>query len=272
MPELPEVETTRRGLAPHLIGHRIEAVTVRDARLRWPIAAELPRAICGQRIRDLRRRAKYLIVDLDRGALIVHLGMSGALSVVGSSTPAGKHDHLDLHIDGGKLLRLTDPRRFGSVHLVAGKPEEHVLLRTLGPEPLSRDFSAEQLHRLSRGRRASIKEFLMNARVVAGIGNIYANEALFRAGIHPRAPAGRIGIDRYRALVEAVRDTLSAALEAGGSSLRDWHHADGGLGYFQQQYFVYGRCGEPCRRCGTAIREIRQGQRATCYCPRCQRW
>jgi len=272
MPELPEVETTRRGLAPHLIGRHIEAVTIRESRLRWPIAADLPRKLCGQRIVDLRRRAKYLIVDLDCGALIVHLGMSGALSLVSSGTPAAKHDHLDLHIEGGRLLRLTDPRRFGSVHLVAGEPEEHALLRTLGPEPLSSDFTAEQLCRSSRGRRASIKVFLMNARVVAGVGNIYANEALFRAGIHPRSPAGRIGIARYRALVQAVRETLTAALAAGGSSLRDWHHADGGLGYFQQQYFVYDRCGEPCRRCGAAIREIRQGQRATCYCPRCQHW
>lgn len=271
MPELPEVETTRRGLAPHLIGRRIGQVTVRDSRLRWPVAAGLAHDLRGQRIHDLRRRAKYLIIDLDRGALIVHLGMSGALSMVAATAQAGKHDHLDMAIEGGQVLRLTDPRRFGSVHLVAGDPAQHVLLASLGPEPLSADFTAERLHEVSRGRRASIKETLMNARVVAGVGNIYANEALFRSRIDPRSPAGRISLRRCANLVQAVRETLLAAIEAGGSSLRDWHQADGSPGYFQQQYFVYDRRGKPCRHCGTPVRAIRQGQRATFYCPRCQR-
>jgi formamidopyrimidine-DNA glycosylase len=271
MPELPEVETTRRGLAPHLVGRRIVAVTVRDARLRWPIAPDLAAAITGQCIRDLRRRAKYLIIVLERDALIVHLGMSGALGIVGAHTPAGKHDHFDLVLDAGHALRLTDPRRFGSIHLVHGAPEAHRLLADLGPEPISAAFEPQGLYRLTRGRRASIKETLMNSRVVAGVGNIYANEALFRARIHPRTPAGRISLRRYSVLVPSVQETLREAIEAGGSSLRDWRHADGSLGYFQQRYFVYGREGDACRNCGSAIRAIRQGQRATYYCPRCQR-
>jgi len=271
MPELPEVETTRRGLEPHLLGRRIASVTVRDARLRWPVERELAGRITGQRIRALRRRAKYLIIELERDALIVHLGMSGALSLAPAHTRAGKHDHFELALDTGTVLRLTDPRRFGSVHRVSGPPEAHMLLASLGPEPLSAQFDAEWLYRITRGRRASIKETLMNSRVVAGVGNIYANEALFRAGIHPRTPAGRLSRQRCAALVDAVRETLADAIAAGGSSLRDWRHADGGLGYFQQRYFVYDRADAGCRTCGSPIRGIRQGQRATYYCPRCQR-
>ncbi|RPI46394.1 MAG: bifunctional DNA-formamidopyrimidine glycosylase/DNA-(apurinic or apyrimidinic site) lyase [Betaproteobacteria bacterium] len=271
MPELPEVETTRRGLAPHLVGRRIDEVVIRNARLRWPIAADFRTALKGQRIRDLRRRAKYLIMDLDQGAVIVHLGMSGALSLVAAGVPAAKHDHVDVVIEDGRVLRLTDPRRFGSVHYVHEDPDRHALLASLGPEPLSLEFNGRGMYALTRGRRASVKETLMNARVVAGVGNIYANEALFRARIHPRAPAGRISLRRYEALVTAVRETLADAIRAGGSSLRDWHHADGSLGYFQQQYFVYDRRGEPCRRCGASILELRLGQRATYFCPRCQR-
>lgn len=271
MPELPEVETTRRGLAAHLIGRRISAVVVRDARLRWPVPASLAADITGQSIRALRRRAKYLIVDLDEGALIVHLGMSGALSIVERSAAPGKHDHIDLGLHDGKALRLTDPRRFGSVHWIRGDPDRHMLLAKLGPEPLSDTFNAQYLHRASRRRRIAIKEWLMSSQVVAGVGNIYANEALFRAGIDPRASAGRISRARYERLVDAVRGTLTDALAAGGSSLRDWHHADGSLGYFQQQYFVYGRDNQACRSCATRIRAIRQGQRASFFCPTCQR-
>lgn len=271
MPELPEVETTRRGLEPHLLGRRIAAVTIRDARLRWPVERELAGRIAGQRIQALRRRAKYLIIELERDALIVHLGMSGALSIVPARTRAGKHDHFELALDEGIVLRLTDPRRFGSVHCVSGPPEAHMLLASLGPEPLSAQFDAAWLHRITRGRRASIKETLMNSRVVAGVGNIYANEALFRARIHPRTPAGRLSLQRCAALVDAVKKTLMDAIAAGGSSLRDWRHADGGLGYFQQRYFVYDRAKAGCRVCGQPIRSIRQGQRATYYCPRCQR-
>ena len=271
MPELPEVETTCRGLRPYLVGRRIEAFKVRDARLRWPVPSDLPRRIAGQRIELVRRRGKYLILELERGALIVHLGMSGALTIVPADRAPNKHDHLDWLIEGVGNLRFTDPRRFGSVHFVLGDPEEHALLAALGPEPLSPAFTAEGLHRLSRGRRVSIKEFLMNSRVVVGVGNIYANESLFRAGIDPRSSAGRVSRNRYVGLVHAVRATLDAALEAGGSSLRDWLHADGATGYFQQQYYVYARSGEACRQCSAPIREIRQGQRASFFCPRCQR-
>jgi formamidopyrimidine-DNA glycosylase len=270
MPELPEVETTRRGIEPHVLSRRIVDVTVRDPRLRWQVAADLAYRIKGQRVLKLSRRAKYLILELERGALILHLGMSGALGVVPTQTLAGKHDHFELALEGGVLLRLTDPRRFGSVHFVAGSPETHPLLAALGPEPLSAAFSPQRLYASTRGRRASIKETLMNNRVVAGIGNIYANEALFRARIHPRTPAGRLGPRRCAALVRAVAATLEDAIEAGGSSLRDWRHADGRLGYFQNRYFVYDRAGAPCRVCGASIRVIRQGQRASYYCARCQ--
>ena len=271
MPELPEVETTCRGLRPHLVGRRIEAFKVREARLRWPVQPGLASRIAGQRIEQVRRRGKYLIIELERGALIVHLGMSGALRIVPAASAPQKHDHLDWLIEGVGALRFTDPRRFGSVHFVLGEPEDHALLATLGPEPLSGEFTAAGLHRASRGRRVSIKELLMNSRVVVGVGNIYANESLYRAGIDPRTSAGRVSLRRYVDLVCAVRETLDAALQAGGSSLRDWLHADGGSGYFQQQYFVYARAGEACRRCATPIREIRQGQRASFFCPACQR-
>lgn len=270
MPELPEVETTCRGLAPHLVGRRIVAVAVRDSRLRWPVAKDLAAAVTGQRIIDLRRRAKYLIIELERDALIVHLGMSGALGIVAARSPAGTHDHFELELDAGHALRLTDPRRFGSIHRVRGEPEAHRLLARLGPEPLSAEFDPQRLHRITRGRRASIKETLMNGRIVVGVGNIYASEALFRARIHPRTPAGRISLTRYALLVRCVQETLRAAIEAGGSSLRDWHHADGSLGCFQQSYFVYRREAEACRVCAAPIRSIRQAQRATYYCPRCQ--
>jgi formamidopyrimidine-DNA glycosylase len=197
--------------------------------------------------------------------------MSGALTIVPADRAPSKHDHLDWLIEGVGALRFTDPRRFGSVHFVLGDPEQHTLLAALGPEPLSADFTAQGLHRLSRGRQVSIKEFLMNSRTVAGVGNIYANEALFRAGIDPRTYAGRVSLKRYGDLVDAVRATLDAALDAGGSSLRDWLHADGASGYFQQQYFVYARGAQACRHCAAPIREIRQGQRASFFCPRCQR-
>lgn len=271
MPELPEVETTRRGLEPHLVGKRITRVIVRDPRLRWPVAPDFADQLTGQRIARLRRRAKYLLIDLDRGTVILHLGMSGSLRVVTGAEPVGKHDHLDVEVGGTHALRLTDPRRFGSVHYVADDLDGHPLLKDLGPEPLSEAFDAEALHAATRGRRASIKETIMNAHIVVGVGNIYASEALFRAGIDPRAHAGKISRRRCDALVAAIKQTLRDALEAGGSSLRDWHHADGSLGYFQQQYFAYGRAGEPCRRCSATIRTLRQGQRATYFCPGCQK-
>lgn len=271
MPELPEVETTRRGIEPHLVGKRITRVIIRESRLRWPIPADFAARLLGQRIVALGRRAKYLLMTLEHGTVILHLGMSGALGIVAANTPAGKHDHVDVEVDNDKMLRLTDPRRFGSLHFVADDPQTHLLLAALGPEPLGEAFSGVQLHAATRSRRASIKETVMNARIVVGVGNIYASEALFRAGIDPRARGGSISLRRCTVLVAAIKQTLADALRAGGSSLRDWHHADGSLGYFQQQYFVYGRAGEPCRHCRQPVRTIRQGQRATYFCPGCQK-
>jgi formamidopyrimidine-DNA glycosylase len=272
MPELPEVETTRRGLEPNFVGRTITTVNVREPRLRWPIASDLAERLTGRRVMQLGRRAKYLLIVLDRGTVILHLGMSGALRIVPSGTPPGKHDHIDIELNDGGALRFTDTRRFGSLHYVVdGNHEAHFLLRNLGPEPLSESFDAAMLHAALRGRRASIKEIIMNARVVVGVGNIYASEALFRAGIDPRTRAGRLSRKRCEMLVDAIKQTLRDALRAGGSSLRDWHHADGSLGYFQQHYFAYDRADEPCRRCGASIRTLRQGQRATYYCPECQK-
>lgn len=271
MPELPEVETTRRGLEPHMPGRRIEAMVVRDRRLRWPVEPGIEDRIAGQRILALRRRAKYLLIDVERGTLILHLGMSGALRLVAHDEPAGLHDHVDLRLDDGRAVRLTDPRRFGSLHYTEQDALLHPLLAQCGPEPLGDGFSPGYLHRVTRGRTASVKEVLMMGRIVSGVGNIYANEALFRAGIDPRRAAGRVSLARYARLVKEVRETLEAAIVAGGSSLRDWLHADGTAGYFQQDYYVYDRAGEPCRRCGAPIRTLRQGQRASFLCPVCQR-
>jgi len=271
VPELPEVETTRRGLLPAMRGRRIVRAEVRERRLRWPIAKGLEGKLAGRTVRDLRRRAKYLVVDLDRGALIVHLGMSGRLAVLDRPVPPGPHDHFDLVLDDGRVVRFNDPRRFGSILHTEVDPFAHPLLAACGPEPLAEAFDGRYLFTITRGRRAAIKDVLMNARLIAGVGNIYASEALFRAGIHPRRAAGRVSAERCEALAQAMRATLEAAIEAGGSTLRDWLHADGATGYFQQNTFAYDRAGEPCRRCASAIRMIRQGARATYYCPRCQR-
>ncbi len=269
MPELPEVEITRRGIAPALRRRTITAVTVREPRLRWRIPAGLAGTLLGARVRAVRRRAKYLLLECDRGTLIVHLGMSGSLRVVAATEPPGPHDHFDLAV-GDRLLRLRDPRRFGAVLWHAGDPARHPLLAGLGVEPLSPAFTGARLHAATRGRRAAIKHTLMDHKLVVGIGNIYANEALFRARIHPRAPAGRLSLARCERLVEAVRSTLRDALAAGGSTLRDFVHSDGAPGYFQQRYDVYDREGAPCRICALPVRRIAQGQRSTWYCPGCQ--
>jgi formamidopyrimidine-DNA glycosylase len=271
MPELPEVETTRRGLEPHLAGRRIVGVAVRHRGLRWKVRADLGRLLTGRTIRRLSRRSKYLLIDCDGGWLIVHLGMSGSLRVVPADLPPAKHDHIDIVLDSGKALRLTDPRRFGAVLWTEGPPERHPLLRGLGPEPFAPEVDGRWLAARTRGRKAAIKNLLMDNRLVCGVGNIYANESLFRAGIHPARAAGRISQARYARLVAAVRETLEAAIRAGGSTLRDFVHADGSPGNFQQEYFVYDRAGEPCKRCGTPVRAVRIGQRAAFYCPRCQR-
>jgi len=271
VPELPEVETTRRGLEPHFQGRRIAAVVVRDRRLRWPVPRDLAKRLVGTTVRSVSRRGKYLLMDCGSGSVILHLGMSGSLRVLPSGTPAEKHDHVDLVLDSGMMARLTDPRRFGAVLWQAGDPSRHPLLAHLGPEPLDPLFDAAILHGRLRARSAAIKALLMDSRTVVGVGNIYASESLFRARINPKTQAGRVSRQRCAALVAAIRETLTAAIEAGGSSLRNFVGASGDPGYFQQAYFVYGRDGQPCRVCGTAIKGIRQGQRATYYCPRCQR-
>ena len=271
MPELPEVETTRRGLEPHLTGRRIARVAVRHRGLRWKVRADLPRLLIGRTIRRLDRRSKYLLIECDGGWLIVHLGMSGSLRVVPADLPPGKHDHIDIVLDSGKALRLTDPRRFGAVLWCEGDVAQHELLRGLGPEPLGSEFDGGYLYRATRRRSAAIKLVIMDSHVVVGVGNIYASEALFRAGIKPQLAANRLSKPRGEKLVQAIRQTLREAIKKGGSSLRDFVGSDGEPGYFQQHYFVYGRAGEPCRVCGSTIRQVKQGQRSSFYCPACQK-
>jgi formamidopyrimidine-DNA glycosylase len=270
MPELPEVEITRRGISPVLRNRTITAVTVREPRLRWRVPAGLGATLLGARIKAVRRRAKYLLLDCGKGTLIVHLGMSGSLRVLYADEPPGPYDHFDLRV-GDVTLRLRDPRRFGAVLWHAGDPARHPLLAHLGVEPLSPAFTGRLLHAATRGRRVAIKQALMDQKVVVGVGNIYASESLFRACIDPRTAAGRLSAASCARLVEAVRSTLQDALAAGGSSLRDFVRSDGSPGYFQQRLFVYDREGAPCRICGSLVRRIAQGQRSTWYCPDCQR-
>ncbi|MCQ4324122.1 DNA-formamidopyrimidine glycosylase [Stutzerimonas stutzeri] len=270
MPELPEVETTRRGIAPHLLGQRVDRVIVRDRRLRWPIPEDLDVRLSGQRIEAVERRAKYLLIRFQAGTLIVHLGMSGSLRLVDAGLPPAKHEHVDLLLESGQALRYTDPRRFGAL-LWSDDPLNHVLLASLGPEPLGEAFDGERLFRLSRGRSMAVKPFIMDNAVVVGVGNIYASEALFAAGIDPRRPAGSISRARYLKLAEAIKRILAMAIERGGTTLRDFVGGDGKPGYFQQELFVYGRGGEFCKSCGATLREIRLGQRASVYCGHCQR-
>jgi formamidopyrimidine-DNA glycosylase len=271
MPELPEVETTRRGVRAALRGRQVAGLVLRESRLRWRVDAALPVRIEGQRVTDVRRRAKYLIIDLDAGSLILHLGMSGSLRVLDAATPVLPHDHYDLLLDSGRCLRFNDPRRFGSLHWSPGDPAAHPLLADLGPEPLGAEFNVGYLARRARGRRVAIKHFLMDQRIVVGVGNIYASEALFRAGIHPRRAAGRISRARLEALITSVRAVLEDAIREGGTTLRDYVAADGNPGYFRQKLYVYERADKPCRRCRTPVRQLVQGQRSTYYCPRCQR-
>ncbi|MGC2047701.1 MAG: Fpg/Nei family DNA glycosylase [Gallionella sp.] len=311
MPELPEVEITRRGLAAHLTGLTIADVVIRNAKLRWPIPKNLPKLLRGCSIRSLKRRAKYLLMDCGSGTLILHLGMSGNLRILPAGTPAEKHDHFDLVLSDGSLMRLRDPRRFGAVLWHDGDVRTHPLLATLGPEPLEDEvstpsltlplmkplairlgrqttpakslvlqrggdsgvfgFNARYLHLATRGRSISIKQCIMDSHIVAGVGNIYANEALFRAGIKPQLAAGKLSLPRCAKLVEEIRATLAEAIKLGGSTLRDFVNSSGQPGYFQQQYWVYGRGGEPCRCCGSPIRQIRQGQRSSFYCRSCQK-
>ena len=282
MPELPEVETTRLGLLPKVQGSRISKVTVRDRRLRWPIPQNLAAQLCGKTVFDIVRRGKYLLWDCRvanlsngrRGYLLSHMGMSGSLRLLNGDdadlTPQ-KHDHVDIGFDNGITVRYTDPRRFGAMLWIAGADSTHPLLNGLGPEPLSDDFDGAHLHAVARGRSLSVKEFIMSSQVVVGVGNIYASEALFHAGIHPTRPAGTVSRARFDRLADAIKSTLQKAIYAGGSSLRDYVAANGELGYFQVNAFAYDREGSPCRTCNRRIRTIRQGQRSTYFCPHCQR-
>jgi len=270
MPELPEVETVRRGVEPHCRGRAVRRLQVRDGRLRWPVPEHLASVLPGQTIETVDRRAKYLLFRMQAGSLMVHLGMSGSLRLVTGGAPFLAHDHIDLELEDGTALRYHDPRRFGSFHWVP-VGESHPLLRGLGPEPLSAEFDGALLYRRSRSRKAPIKNFIMDAKVVVGVGNIYANEALFQAGIRPDRAAGRVSLARYERLAQEIKQVLTTAIEQGGTTLRDFVGGDGRPGYFARQLSVYGRAGAPCKCCGHPLRALRLGQRSSVYCVTCQR-
>lgn len=271
MPELPEVETTRRGIEPHVAGRRIVRVVVRQPRLRWPIPSELGELLVGQTIERVERRGKYLLVPFAHGTLIMHLGMSGSFRILAQGTAVAAHDHVDIELDSGQLLRYTDPRRFGAILWHEGDVSAHPLLASLGPEPLTDAFNSDYLFERARGRSAAVKVFLMDSHIVVGVGNIYANEALFSARIRPDRAAGKISRPRYNLLVDEVKRVLARSITQGGTTLRDFVGGDGNPGYFRQQLNVYGRGGENCVVCGSVLKEIRLGQRSTVYCPRCQK-
>jgi formamidopyrimidine-DNA glycosylase len=275
LPELPEVETTRRGIAPYLIGRRVLGVTLRRPDLRWPIPAAISELLPGQRIDAVERRAKYLLLHTEAGSALLHLGMSGVLRVLPPDAPIGKHDHVDIALErtatqADRILRFTDPRRFGCL-LWQAPGEIHSLLANLGPEPLTDAFDGDLMWHISRSRTAAVKLFLMDNAVVVGVGNIYASEALFAAGIDPRRAAGSVSRVRYARLAAEVKRILAWAIERGGTTLRDFINPDGAPGYFFRELNVYGRAGEPCNVCGTAIRQVVLGQRSTFWCPHCQR-
>ncbi len=271
MPELPEVETVRSGLAPHLVGETVDRMIIRQRQLRWPISRALPTAVADQTVAAVERRAKYLLFKMTEGCIIWHLGMSGSFRILQDPPRAGKHDHVDVLLANGATLRFRDPRRFGSLHWTRRDPLRHPLLSDLGPEPLSGNFDGTWLHERARGRHLAVKNFLMDARVVAGVGNIYASEALFEAGVLPSRAAGRISLRRYQQLAQAVKEVLERAIAAGGTTLRDFTLADGQPGYFGQDLNVYGRAKAACPRCRQPIRRCVIGQRSSFYCPRCQR-
>ncbi|MDF1580121.1 MAG: bifunctional DNA-formamidopyrimidine glycosylase/DNA-(apurinic or apyrimidinic site) lyase [Desulfuromonadales bacterium] len=270
MPELPEVETSRRGIAPVVEGQTITSVVCRVARLRLPLPADLSSRLSGRKILKLDRRAKYLLFRLDIGTLLIHLGMSGHLRIVSAGTPCDRHDHVDIHLGNDTVIRFHDPRKFGLVALIGDAAEEHPLLCHLGPEPLIREFNGQSLFQRSRGRKIAVKSFIMDQQIVVGVGNIYASEALFRAGIHPLRAAGRIAATRYQLLAESIKDVLSEAIDAGGTTLRDFFDSSARPGYFRNNLLVYGCGGQPCRTCGCALKSIRIAQRATVYCAYCQ--
>jgi formamidopyrimidine-DNA glycosylase len=269
MPELPEVEITRRGLLP-LLNQTVKDVVIRNASMRWPIPAHLPQTLINQKLIGLKRRAKYILANFECGTLLLHLGMSGRISLLDRNYPPEKHDHFDISFHDGHVLRLRDPRRFGAVLWAGLQPNNHELLQLLGLEPLEDDFNAAYLHAVLKNRAATIKVAIMDSHLVVGVGNIYASESLFRARIHPETPAKNLNLKQCEKLVNEIKATLNDALNAGGSSLRDFFGTDGNPGYFQQEYFVYGRTGEPCKVCSKPIKCIRLGQRSTFFCQSCQ--
>ncbi len=271
MPELPEVEITRRGLAPHVEGRRVDALVIYDRRLRWPVPQALPKAVVGRTIERVDRRSKYLLFRIGDDTMLIHLGMTGSLRVFPAAPARRAHDHFDLRLDSGATLRYHDPRRFGALLWLPPPGDSHPLLARLGPEPFARRCDVDYLRAALRGRTTPIKLALMNNEIIAGVGNIYANESLFRAGIRPTTPAHRVSRERLQRLLVHVRATLRDAIARGGSTLRDFVDSTGEPGYFQLDYFVYGREGLECRVCGSAIKSVRLGGRATNYCPRCQR-
>ena len=271
MPELPEVETTRTGIEPHILGRKITHVIVRERHLRWPVPAGLNRKLTGQRIIRVERRAKYLLLYVEHGCVLLHLGMSGSLRVLKRKMPPQKHDHIDIVFAADTTLRFRDPRRFGSLHWTLADPLAHKRLRRLGPEPLGKDFTGSHLHRLADKRRQAVKTFIMDSRIVAGVGNIYASEALFLAGIDPKKAAGKIAKEHYVKLAKAIRTVLNKAIKKGGTTLRDFVNEQGKPGYFRIELNVYDRENKACKKCTAPIKQIRQGQRSTFYCPVCQR-
>ena len=271
MPELPEVEITRLGIAPHITGQVIKNVVVRNRKLRWPISATLKENLLSKQFQKIERRGKYLLCYTNHGCMILHLGMSGNLRIVDSDIKPVKHDHLDILFASGKILRFHDPRRFGSVLWTRKDPLQHKLIKDLGPEPLSEEFNGEWLHQKSRKRTQVIKNFIMDSHHVVGVGNIYASESLFLAGINPNRKAGNVSLDRYERLANAIKKILKQSIKQGGTTLRDFVNGDGKPGYFQQQLNVYGKTGQPCKQCSSTIKEIKLGQRSSFYCSTCQR-
>ncbi|MDF1796551.1 MAG: bifunctional DNA-formamidopyrimidine glycosylase/DNA-(apurinic or apyrimidinic site) lyase [Coxiellaceae bacterium] len=269
MPELPEVETTRRGIEPHLINQTISRVIVRQPKLRWPIPSNLQQLLSNQSVHSVTRRSKYLLINTSNGTLLIHLGMSGSLSIVDQQTSLKKHDHVDIICDNKTILRYHDPRRFGAI-LWTNTPDQHPRLVSLGPEPLERSFSAKHLHKACQKKSVAIKTVIMNANIVVGVGNIYANEALFHCGIHPLTPAKELDLEQCQALCRQIKKTLKQAIDAGGTTLKDFSNAEGKPGYFQQKLWVYGRAGEDCLRCKTTIERLIQQQRSSFICPQCQ--
>ncbi|MDO9105774.1 MAG: bifunctional DNA-formamidopyrimidine glycosylase/DNA-(apurinic or apyrimidinic site) lyase [Methylovulum sp.] len=271
MPELPEVETTCRGIAPHIEGQRIKEVIIRQPKLRWPMPEALAQTLTGLSIRSVSRRAKYLLFATEAGTMLVHLGMSGSLRIMSTDQVAGKHDHIDLVFSNDTVLRFNDPRRFGAVLWTDAAVFEHPLLKNLGPEPLLADFTGALLYALSRNRKVPVKSFIMDSHIVVGVGNIYANEALFMAGILPLRHAGKISLARYERLADSIRVVLQNAIRQGGTTLRNFVNETGKPGYFKQSLQVYGRTGLACTVCGQPLTEIRLANRSTVFCGVCQR-